>query len=140
MLIDLSADYLGIWHKQKVNYKEDFSIFLLWVNEPYCIDNLGRAEITDWKRENGKLIFTKTYDESETNVTIRNPVYYEGNIIKNIPETYKGTWVIDKKPEIKGGFSLCEMNENIRKILADCDISNLNKKILEKKNFDIFLE
>ena len=110
---DIPADFIGLWYENQIKSREDFSLFYLWEDEKFCIDNLGSSRISEFTRNGEGIIFTKEYDDGDCSK--RSPINYRGRYLDgNL--YYQGRWMISKAEkdarflfEKEGGFILTEL-------------------------------
>lgn len=149
---DPQLNFFGIWRKETITSRENFSPFIIWINrledggilkDGFCIDNLGSARIYDFELtdpefyvcEKRGIIFKKVYDRD------RNPnriIEYEGEI--EIGGYYRGKWF---DGESNGKFTLTYFNKEYSKELGDfllnCEMEDLFNRITEGRNNFPFL-
>ena len=129
---DPAPDYVGIWKQAIVKNKKDFSLFFVWEKEGFCIDNIGKANISDWEISDEKLSFTKKYGKVCCG-NIKEPIKYVGTYFY---EDYIGEWGSQRL----GGFFVLSthvptlMGSSISEMLWQCERKVLIDQITEKRS------
>ena len=126
VITDPSPDYVGIWRKKRIISEEDYSVFFLWSEQSFSVDNSGWARISDWEKTDNKLIFKKAYKKGEKEI-----IKYKGYRLE--PDNYRGDWI---QGATEGKFAITKNicgNNLLGRELFSCESDLLMHKIIDKR-------
>lgn len=131
--VSLSPSYIGMWRETRTKFRDDYSIFFMYVKEKEkkgemteikgkIFDNNGLADFSGWESlnrdflKNTKIYFEKKYLEPKSHV-IKGPIRYDGNLEEDLKGTfYIGVWDAEDK---RGSFVLAEHSEDVASVTCN---------------------